>query len=139
MLANRKTGNTPAYDFISILINDDFFKGKRCFWGPKGKTFMSPNKKIIYPIDFFCDDDWLGILYYTDYLHAYSKRYRDNDLLSIDGKEYTALEIRQRDEARKKFLEEEYGIKLYIVWESEFINNKDNVIDELFYKIMEEL
>ena len=138
-MVQQKNNKSPAYEFISILINDEFFKSKRCLWGPKGKTFFAPNKKLSYQIDFFDENDKIGILYYTDYIHACHNRYRDTDLINIDGKEITALEIRQRDEARKKYMEEEYGIKLYIVWEGDYLNNKEKTIKELFNKIMEDI
>ena len=62
----------------------------------------------------------VAIEFNGDYWHANPKSYDKN--FTIKQCNITAGEIWEKDSSRYKVLEEEFGIKTYVIWESEYYN-----------------
>ena len=132
----NSTHSKEANEFISILLEDDFFKDKKCYYGENEKQFKGPVKYSRYYIDFYDEDDNIGIEFYGDYWHASKERYEDDDLIKYKGREeMTAAEVREKDRQRIDFLEKEYGIKMYVLWENEFLKDKKEAVNSILNAI----
>lgn len=100
------------------------------FSNPFGKWSKLLNTYLIYDIKHKnCIIEFNG-----DYWHANPKIY--DDLAKIRDK--TAKEIRERDVLKLKTVED-LGFKTYVVWESDFINNKNKTIEQVIKWILKEL
>ena len=69
-----------------------------------------------------------------DYWHANPKKFKADDL--IDKKGITAQEQWEEDK-RKKEIYESLGYKVIYVWESDFKENKEEILNKIFEKIKE--
>ena len=135
----RPTSNThskEANEFISLLLEEDFFKGKKCYYGDNEKKFEGESNYSHYFLDFFDEDDKIGIEFYGDYWHASPAKFKDEDVINYKGREQlTASQVREKDEKRKKYIEDKYGIKIYVVWENEYLKDKNKTIKELMINL----
>lgn len=75
------------------------------------------------------DDVKFDIEFNGDYFHANPQIYKSSDILKIEGKEKIVQDIWNYDTFRNDFIQKS-GYKLLIVWERDFINNKENVINK---------
>ena len=107
------SGEGQIYDFIKQIYNGEI---------------QIRNRKIIYPyeIDIYIPILNLGIEYNGDYWHANPNFYKSNDVIWRQ----TAKQIWERD-TKKKIRCEKHNIHLFIVWESDWLNNKNLVKAEL--------
>ena len=114
---------------LDSLIDSTYWHG---FNGEK--KFKVGNNKDIY-IDFIIDDIKLAIEFNGDYWHANPKIYKENDLLKRPGgKLIKAKQIWDWDKFRKEFLEFN-GYKLITIWEADYRNNPDLVLQNCLQEI----
>lgn len=118
------------YDaLLDSLIDSTYWY---CFNGEK-KFQVGPNKDIY--IDFVIDNIKLAIEFNGDYWHANPKIYKENDLLKRPGgKLIKARQIWDWDKFRKEFLEFN-GYKLITIWEADYRNNPDLVLQNCLQEI----
>lgn len=95
--------------FVSEQLVDKYFADE-----------LNENKKIIIEIN-------------GDYVHANPKFYKDLDIIKLHRTKYTAKEKWQMDEARKKCLES-IGYRVFIIWESDDLEEKRKQLHELLQK-----
>jgi hypothetical protein len=116
-------GSNLEKDFtnnIEILLDEKL--EYTSFTRPFGKWSHALNSYVIYDIKHNnCIIEFNG-----DYWHANPKIYRDDAM--IRGR--TAVEIWERD-LLKMQLAEELGFRTYVVWESEYKRDKQNIISEV--------
>lgn len=79
--------------------------------------------------DFVIPDLKLAIEFNGDFWHANPKVYSENDLLRFRGNAVTASEIWQRDSIKKAVLESR-GFELHVIWESEYLEDKEEVLSK---------
>lgn len=93
------------------------------------KKTIRINKRWFYP-DVMIDDKVI-VEFYGNYWHANPKKYKATDIVHHNK---TAKEIWKYDKERMEILEKSY--RVIIVWQDEYILNKDKTIDNII-KIME--
>lgn len=109
-------------------ISQDFFreldilleKQYDTYYKTKNDEYCVSAQYNFYFIDYYIKDLKIAIEFNGDYWHANPKSYDKNFVIKQCNA--TAEEIWQRDEDRYKILKEEFGIKTYIIWESEYYN-----------------
>lgn len=109
-------------------ISQDFFRELDDILGNKYKTYYKTKNDEycisaqynFYFLDYYIKDLKVAIEFDGDYWHANPNKY-NKDFIIEQSKE-TAEEVWQRDSDRCKILEEEFGIKTYVIWESEYYN-----------------
>lgn len=109
-------------------ISQDFFREldtlleKRydTYYKTKNDEYCISAQYNFYFIDYYIKDLKIAIEFNGDYWHANPKSYDKNFIVKQCNA--TAEEIWQRDEDRYKILKEEFGIKTYVIWESEYYN-----------------
>lgn len=62
------------------------------------------------------------------------KKYKADDIVNIHGNKVSAQEIWDHDQKRNSAIEES-GIKIFVVWESDYKSNKEKCIKELVNEI----
>ena len=84
----------------------------------------------LYFLDFCIVNKKIIIEYNGDYWHANPKKYNNTDVLKFPNKQAISVEeLHKRDKKRIDTLTE-LGYKVYIVWEDDFINNRERVFKE---------
>ena len=90
------------------------------------KKTIKIGKKWLYP-DVVIGDN-LIIEFYVDYWHAHPEKFiNENEIVHHN---ISAKTIRKNDEKRLNLLKEN-GYCVYIVWEKEYINNKDETLNKI--------
>lgn len=110
---------------LAKILEDLGFNFQRQVTG-KFKWFDENNKFHFCIPDFLIEDKKIVIEYFGDFWHANPLFYKSEDLV------YTrkAYEIWRFDSTKKEFIEKQ-GYKLIVIWENDFKNNKDKVIETL--------
>lgn len=85
-----------------------------------------------YELDIYIPEKKIAIEYHGDYWHANPKIYSAD--YKYPQKKRTAQDIWDQD-AKKKLKCDEMDIKLIIVWESDWKENKDGVLDSISYAL----
>lgn len=90
----------------------------------KEKQVIKIGNKWYMP-DIFIKKDGIIIEYFGDFWHANPNIYKSDDIVHH---KYTAQDIWDYDNKRQKELED-YGYKVWIVWESEYLKNKELILN----------
>lgn len=80
-----------------------------------------------YLPDVLIQKDGIIIEYFGDFWHANPEIYKSSDIVHHN---FVAKEIWNHDEKRIKDLEN-VGYKVIIIWESEYLKNKQQILDSL--------
>lgn len=76
-------------------------------------------------VDFYDERTNIVIEYLGDLYHANQNRYDASDIIETQFFTKTARQIWDEEQDRKNFLEQKYNLKIYYVWESEFLKDED--------------
>jgi G:T-mismatch repair DNA endonuclease (very short patch repair protein) len=139
---SKKTKNWSAIGYsvskkekkLFSLLDESIFKGNHeniFYYGKRGPTFYDENRLLIPDIvDNRCK---VVIEFFGDFWHMNPKYYTENEVNPV--LKMTAQEIWLRDKKRIDFFTKK-GYTVFVVWESDFENNTDNIILELikFYE-----
>lgn len=102
------------------------------YYAPKTKEYGKYNFEIekynFY--DFVIPELKFCIEFNGDCFHAKPEKYKPDDKPNPFIPNLTSKEIWEADEIKNSVLES-FGFEVYIVWESEYINNKSDIIDEM--------
>jgi very-short-patch-repair endonuclease len=101
----------------------EFFKDLENIISCKEKQVIKIGEKWYLP-DIFISKDGIIIEYFGDFWHANPNIYKPDDIIHHEIK---AQEIWNKDNERKGELEE-CGYKVWIIWESEFLKNKQQIL-----------
>lgn len=126
-------------DEFCLMLNDKFS------WMDSNRYF-SENEFTRYfkEIDALLKYDYvdttlkIAVEFNGDYWHANPEKYDPNSILCFPSqKKFTAKEIWKRDYLKNSLLEN-IGYKVFVVWESDFNNNKELLINEIYEEILNE-
>jgi len=115
-----------ALEFCESLneaINDKF---EKIYFGDKEyKFFVWENDIKIAMVDFYIKDINVVVEFYGDYWHRNPKKYTD-EISKI---------IRENDDRRIDAIIKKFGSKVIIIWEEEYKNNRNKVLNSVIKKI----
>lgn len=125
-------------NFYSLISQELFNKIDKYFSKKYTTYYATKNYEYMFIIN---DNTYICLDYYIKELnaciefngsvfHAEPRLYNDDDKCNPFS-ELTAKEIRENDQTRYKSLKELYNIDTYIVWEYDYRNNKDKVINDI--------
>lgn len=100
-----------------------------------GKLLNSLGKYV--KLDYFIKELNLCIEFNGDLYHANPLIYKSTDKPWFLNKKLTANDIWKNDELRYKTLLNEYNIKTIVIWESDYLKNKELTINNIKQKIWE--
>lgn len=83
-----------------------------------------------YRLDYFDLDLKIAVEFYGDFWHQNPNKYSKDNIRKVGKTRLTAEEIWKRDKVRIKNIEEG-GIKVFIIWESQYKSNREKTIKEL--------
>jgi len=99
------------------------------------------NQKILFKengyfmIDCYIPSKNMVIEYNGDYWHANPVRYNKNSVMNFPKGQFLAEEIWKKDKNRIEHIKKELNCSIVIVWEDEYINNKEQTIQILLKEI----
>ncbi len=97
-------------------------KFKKIYFGDKEyKFFIWDNNIKIAVVDFYIKDINLIVEFYGDYWHRNPKKYNDE----------ISKKIREKDENRINSIIKKFGSEVLIVWEDEYRDNKEKVMNKI--------
>jgi hypothetical protein len=91
--------------------------------------------KKYYFYDFIISNKKICIEFNGDYFHANPKLYKENDKPNPHNKNLTSKDIWDKDKIKNDFIKN-CGYALFIVWESDYINDKELQIKNLIENII---
>lgn len=107
-------------------ISSEVFK----FQSKDGQKYIRCGQNS-YFIDFYCPRTKLGIEFYGSFWHADPIRYKSQDQIRFPGGIELAKQIWQKDHSRlKQILSSEQINDILVVWESEYLQNKQKIIQK---------
>lgn len=111
---------------------DNYFKFSHVYYSPKTQEFGKYDKeyKRYYYYDFVLPDIKLCIEFNGDVFHANPKTFTESDKPNPFEKELTAKEIWDFDKRKLDILTKN-NYNIIIIWESDYKNDKQKVIDNL--------
>lgn len=128
ILRGRKKGIDNQQNKNASKVSQEFFDqldrfirdNHDTYYKNKNYEYSIMYENSIYMIDYYIDDLKIAIEFNGDYWHANPNKYPDEYLHSIIG--LTAQQIHEKDKNRYKMLEDQFGIKTYVIWEGEYYN-----------------
>jgi hypothetical protein len=106
----------------------------KMYYGEK-EWFISLGKTIIF-VDCYIPYYNVVIEFQGDYWHANPKKYGSEDLIHYKNhKKIKAEEVWEMDEARKRVIQTALDCKVVYIWEMDFVNDNDGVIERLIKEI----
>jgi len=97
----------------------------------------------VYSLDFYDETTNTIIEFYGDYWHMNPKKYKENDIPDFAvsyGKIYKAKDIWEHDTQRINNIKKTIlNASIIIIWESEYISNKETCINDIVKKINKKL
>ena len=124
---SNRYSNVSAELFAAIDTKGSEFT----FYNPKNREYFmwsdSGDSKVLMWLDYYDLSQKKAIEFFGDYWHANPSKYA-HDFYNAKQK-MTAAQIWERDKQRIKALEEK-GIKLLIIWEKDYNDNKQLIIDQ---------
>lgn len=133
LLSMKKVGAFKGFSNVSseLFSNLEYKLNKKLFYG-KNENTIRLKERSINP-DCLYKETKKIIEFYGDYWHANPKKYNASKeikkIKTSDSHKSTAKEIWEHDAQREKDIIDA-GYKLKIVWESDFTNNPDKVLNE---------
>ena len=104
------------FDSLDNILKDKY----ETYYKTKNSEYSIYSNPKYYCLDYYIKDLKIAIEFNGDYWHANPKKFNEDYINTFIG--LTAKEIWQKDEERYKVLEEEFGIKTYVIWEDECNN-----------------
>ena len=85
-----------------------------------------------FKLDFYDKTKNLVIEFLGDYWHANPDKYKSDDIINRHGTYVNVNSIWEADESRKNIIKETLNNPIYIeIWESDWNNNPDKIIEEI--------
>ena len=101
---------------------DNYLKNKyTTFYHNKNREYkVIKQNGSSYFLDYYIKELNICIEFNGSCFHGDDRIFEDNDYCNPFEQNKTAKELRERDRERYKYLYEEYGIKTFIIWESDY-------------------
>ena len=128
---NKFNQSKVAMELFNKLMENDVVKTHKVWFDghPKefGKYLHEMDKYVFF--DFFDETTGRIIEFNGDYWHANPLVYEADSIIHMPAKTTKlAKDIWQWDEARNKEIESEYGYKVLVIWQKDWLENPDEVI-----------
>lgn len=128
---NKFSQSNVAMELFNQLIENDDVKSHKIWYDghPKefGKYLHEIDRYVFF--DFFDETTGRIIEFNGDYWHANPLVYESDSIIHMPGKTTKlAKDIWQWDEARNKAIEAEYGYKVLVIWQKDWSENPDDVL-----------
>ena len=119
-LVNRNNGVSEISQIL--FANLDKYIGSKytTYYYNKNSEYFVWGEDNVYYMDYFIKDLNICIEFNGGCFHGDSRLYQDDECCNPFVKNVTAKELREKDEARYKWLAEKYGIKTYVIWELDY-------------------
>lgn len=135
---SRNLYSNISQELFDILADKLKVSAGNCFYAKLNYEKYLYNLTKSYKYDFCLEDKKLIIEYNGDLYHANPNIYSQNDVIKLRYLERPiAKDIWDYDAIKNKFAEDA-GYKVLVVWESDYKNNKEKVINELLEVINNE-
>lgn len=125
-------------EMFGNLIADDFFTGHDIrYYDHGGELEVYDKDHGVYYLDFVDMTANICIEFNGLKFHSKPGIYKPSDTFANPYQKVPSLvsDIYRKDEQRKFFIENELGLKMFVVWEDEYINDKQAVIHKLISDI----
>lgn len=121
----------------NILLNK-LNKQYTTYFAIKNNEYIIYNKEKhkYYCLDYYIEELNLCIEFNGDYWHCNPDIYNKDDTVSINNKKYNAIDIWMKDKYRIDYLLENCQIHTIVVWESDYLENKQNCIDNIINNLL---
>jgi G:T-mismatch repair DNA endonuclease (very short patch repair protein) len=126
-------------DEFCLMLNDKFsWLDSHRYFGENEFTRYFKEIDGVFKYDYVDTTLKIVVEFNGDYWHANPAKYEPDSILSFPNqKKFTAKEIWERDQMKNSLLENA-GYKVFVVWESDFNNNKELLINEIYEEILNE-
>lgn len=128
MLDKKAHSNFPGYSKVSAELFSLIDTDGNGFYAPKTPEYKFKTAALTrrsYFIDFYNPVQRKGIEFYGDYWHTNPEKYQ-LDFKNRSGR--TAEEQWTFDKNRINSIEQEFNIKILVIWENDFKMNREEVI-----------
>lgn len=120
-----------AIEFFNEIKS--YFNDRKMYFHKNPKEFgkyLKSIKKYCF-LDFYMPEENKAIEFYGDYWHCNPKIYSDYELVLFPyNKSIVAKDVRDKDNERIEAIKKEIGCDILIVWENDYINNKEETINK---------
>jgi G:T-mismatch repair DNA endonuclease (very short patch repair protein) len=126
-----------AEEFCSALDSKFSWLESNRYFG-LGNEFVSRASQRVYQYDYV--DTYLKICveFNGDYWHANPIKYEETQLISYPNKTLkTAKSVWEEDEKKLKHIEDR-GFRTYVVWERDYVSDKESTVNNLYERIINE-
>lgn len=123
-----------SQELFNEIIKWDDFKGLTCYFAEYNNEYGIYSKvhDRFFKYDFVCIEKKLCIEFHGDHYHGNPKIYKPDEMLKGRGQAgITAKHAWERDEIKKNVIYNERGFDTIIVWESDYNNNKKQILERL--------
>ena len=130
MLDKKTHCNFPGYSKISAELFSQIDTDGNCYYAPKTPEYKFKTAAITrrsYFVDFYNPVQRKGIEFYGDYWHTNPEKYQI-DFKNRSGR--TAEEQWAFDKNRINSIEQEFNVKILVIWENDFKMNRERVISK---------
>ena len=133
---NMKHLKANPYSKIAAEMFDElskYFPNHKIFYAKSDtpdKEWIFSKDENFYRLDYFDLDLKIAVEFYGDFWHQNPNKYSKDNIRKVGKTRLTAEEIWKRDKVRIKNIEEG-GIKVFIIWESQYKSNREKTIKEL--------
>ena len=128
-----------SQDLFNKLINTSLFKNNEIYFATHNYEYeiLFKDLKKLYYLDFYDKTLNICIEFNGNAFHPHPDEYNDNDMFkNIFSDEYTLVKtMRDKENERYKLLKNELNIDTIVVWESEYNEYKDKIIDIILEKV----
>lgn len=124
---NKNGGTACVSKESQVFFNNlDKFISKKydTFYANKNREFDIIANKKFCSLDYYIPELKICVEFNGSCYHGDTRVFNDNDICNPFS-ELTAKQLREKDQERYKALEEEHGIKTYVVWELDYKNGID--------------
>ena len=128
---NKFSQSNVAMELFNQLIENDDVKSHKIWYDGHpnefGKYLHEIGRYVFF--DFFDETTGRIIEFNGDYWHANPLVYESDSIIHMPAKTTKfAKDIWQWDEARNKAIESEYGYKVLVIWQKDWLENPDEVL-----------
>ena len=127
-LVNRNNGVSEISQILFANLDKYISNKYTTYYHNKNSEYFVWGEDNLYYMDYFIKDLNICIEFNGGCFHGDSRLYADDECCNPFVKNITAKELREKDEARYKWLYEKHGIKTYVIWELDYNPNEFDYI-----------
>lgn len=120
---------------LEILLNKNKINTSKIYYAEKNNEFGKMYKNTYKKFDYVDTLHKVAIEFNGDDWHANPKKYHPNEKIKVKGKvSRIAKDIWNADEEKLNILRD-LGYNIITVWESDYNNNKEDIIEKVYEKL----